>query len=600
MPGSIFSFYTDKHAAYSALLSKLRKRQRMIVFLRLAVFFLTIALPLLFIKESPAFAALLFVLLFGLFLILVRRFISSGQRGRYLGCLIDINQREILAQKGDPGSLFDGKEFADPDHHYSHDLDIFGYGSLFGHINRCVTGTGRESLAGMLLNPAGNIEEVAERQRAFEELGGKPDFCQHFIATGMMYRGEDGDRQQLLDYINSAPRFAGRRGLAVMSKLLPVITLVSIAAVIAGMVPFSVFVVLFLFQLFLTGFMIKPVNEIHVLVSRRLDTLNKYGKLLEIIEKPLHHAPLLDSLRRQIMTGDKPPSAAILGLSRLVDAFDNRLNLIAAVLLNGILLWDINCVLLLDRWNLQYRAMLPLWLESIACMDAYISFAVFRFNNPDYIFPEVTAEGPPVKAVSVGHPLIPADERVCNDISIEENGRFVIVTGANMAGKSTFLRTTGIALVLAMAGAPVCARKFSCRLTEVWSSMRTSDSLSRNESYFYAELKRLKNLVDRLAGGVQVFVLLDEILKGTNNTDKQRGSTALLIRLTGMGAAGMVATHDLALAGLVKEFPGRFENKCFEVEIDGDRVHFDFILRDGPTNKMNAMILMKKMGLLPC
>jgi DNA mismatch repair ATPase MutS len=200
-------------------------------------------------------------------------------------------------------------------------------------------------------------------------------------------------------------------------------------------------------------------------------------------------------------------------------------------------------------------------------------------------------------ARDAGHPLIPAEERVCNDFSIDGQGRFMIITGANMAGKSTFLRTAGLAMVLAMAGAPVCASEFRFRPMDVFSGMRTSDSLARHESYFYAELRRLKQLVDTIAGGNPVFVILDEILKGTNSADKQKGSMAIMEQLLGMGATGIIATHDLALTSLGQKYPGRISNKCFEIEIETDRIHFDYQLRDGVTRKMNALLLMRQMGL---
>jgi len=197
-----------------------------------------------------------------------------------------------------------------------------------------------------------------------------------------------------------------------------------------------------------------------------------------------------------------------------------------------------------------------------------------------------------------GHPLIPSATRVDNDIGLKGQGEFVIITGANMAGKSTFLRTVGVNLLLGMAGAPLCAQSARFSPVEIFSSMRTSDSLQKNESYFYAELKRLSELLEKLEKGNTLFIVLDEILKGTNSADKQKGSRIVLEKIIRLNGAGLIATHDLDLAELEKEYPDNLRNKCFEIEMDGDKIHFDYRLYDGITKKMNALLLMKQMGII--
>ncbi len=601
-PGSLsdgpLSFYRKRHEDYSDQLKNNKKTQRIFVLLRLALFALMVFLPLVFIKDNGLVAALIFLFLLTAFLSLVKRFVILEKHGRYLSCLLDINKQEIESQSGDYSSHDDGGEFTDPDHKFSFDLDIFGADSLFQYINRCCTLPGKEKLAAMLCETAGDAHDIYLRQNAFQELSRKPDLCQHFLAAGRMHKYEMNDRANLLAYVNSPSRFLSRPGLVLISILFPVLTLGTLAFVIAGLVPVSIFTFLFFLQLGITGLLYKQINGIHGVVTRRLGTLKKYSELLDIIENAGFDSTLLKSVQGNLNSMGQPPSAHIKKLSKIVEAFDNRLNIIAALLLNGLFLWDINCVLMLERWNRQHRNRLSPWLDSIFLIDAYISFSVFTFNNNEFVFPQPVMEGPAVSAVSLGHPLIPRQERVCNDLSIDAKGKFIIITGANMAGKSTFLRTTGVALVLAMAGAPVCAGEFQFRITEIYTSMRTNDSLSRNESYFYAELKRLKNIFDTLKDGKQVFVILDEILKGTNSTDKQRGSVALLEKLISLSSTGIVATHDLSLADLSNRFPDCIENKCFEVEIEGDTLIFDYRLRDGVTRKMNAMILMGQMGLL--
>jgi hypothetical protein len=593
----VLSFYTEKYTGYSTRLREIQKRQRLMVIARLAMFSLTVLVPFAFAGQNLLLFALVFLLFLAGFLFLVKLSAQLDERGRYTGSLIDINTRELEALRGNFSSFDDGSEFSDPDHRYATDLDIFGPGSLFQYLNRCSTGSGREKLASMLLGGE-NGHGTVEKQEAYRELSLNNELCQHYIATGNLFREQSADRISILNWASIPGRFSENRPLVFLSRALPVATLGILLAVIAGMLPFSLFVALFIIQLVITGSLLKRINDVHAMVGRRLETMKKYGKLLKIIEETEFTSGLLSDIRKRLKADGAYPSELIERLASVSSAFDNRLNVIAALLLNGLFLWDLNCVLLLERWSKKHRGHLPVWFESVASVDAGVSLAVYTFNNPAFVFPTPVQDHQVILARDAGHPLIPAGERVCNDFSIDGEGRFMIITGANMAGKSTFLRTVGVAMVLAMAGAPVCASQFRFRPMEVYSSMRTSDSLARHESYFYAELRRLKQLVDAIAGGSPVFVILDEILKGTNSADKQKGSMAIMEQLLGMGATGIIATHDLALTSLGQKYPDRISNKCFEIEIEGDRIHFDYLLRDGVTRKMNALLLMRQMGLL--
>ena len=592
------SFYKEKYADYSLQLKEIKRNQLTLVIARLVVFVLMIFVPLAFAGRGLFPALLVFMVLLAGFLLLVKKSARLESRRRYITSLLDINMNEIQALRGNFGSFDDGGEFIDPDHQYSLDLDIFGPGSVFQYINRCCTLGGKEQLSKMLLIPGNGPDIILKKQKTFRELSSRIDWCQKYMATGMMFKEQPADRLHLQNYVNSPSQFTKNSLLLIASRVLPAITLLILALVVAGVLPFFAFALLFLLQLGITGALLKRINEIHGMVTSRLETLKKYGKLLYIIQQANFESPLLKSLLRHLVTERTYPSGHIKKLAGIVSAFDNRLNMIAALLLNGLFLWDLNCVLFLERWNRKHRKQLPVWLDSVARMDAFISFAVFSFNNPGYIFPRPLKEGPVINADSLGHPLIAGEERVCNDFSIDDNGRFIIITGANMAGKSTFLRTAGVAMILAMAGAPVCAQSFRFRVMEVYSSMRTSDSLTKHESYFYAELKRLKHLIEKVAHDKPVFVILDEILKGTNSSDKQKGSMAIMERMIAMKATGIIATHDLSLTSLEKKYPEQVTNKCFEIGIEGDRIFFDYQLRDGVTRKMNALLLMRQMGLL--
>jgi hypothetical protein len=524
MPHSVLSFYNEKYAEYSGKLKEIKRRQRYLVLYRLVSFSLVVFAPLAFSAVSGILAAVVFIIFMAIFLLLVKKSASLDRRGRYISSLLEINRHEIEALRGNFSSFDDGREFTDAGHQYSYDLDIFGSGSLFQYINRCCTGFGRQKLAGMLLTPDKDADSICKKQKAFRELAARVDLCQEYIATGRMFRDQEIDRLNLLEYVNSPSQFSRNYMFILISRVLPALTVGALALVIAGIIPFFVFTALFLLQLGITGILLKRINDIHNRVTNSLETLKKYSELLQLIQGAGFESPLLKSIQRYLVSGGQQPSEHINGLAGITGAFDNRLNVVAALLLNGLLLWDLNCVLLLERWNRRHRRQLPVWLDSIARMDAYISFSVYTFNNREFIFPVPGEEGPVIFAKNLGHPLIPRNERVNNDFSIDNPGMYIIITGANMAGKSTFLRAAGLAMVLAMAGAPVCADVFHFRIMEVYSSMRTNDSLSKNESYFYAELKRLKQLIERIAEGKPVFVILDEILKGTNSADKQKGS----------------------------------------------------------------------------
>jgi DNA mismatch repair ATPase MutS len=251
----------------------------------------------------------------------------------------------------------------------------------------------------------------------------------------------------------------------------------------------------------------------------------------------------------------------------------------------------------LEKWKIYHKTQIGQWFHVLGKFETIISLTSLHVNNPDYTFPELS-EKHPVKATALGHPFIHAKERVCNDFVIDHEHEFCIITGANMAGKSTFLRTVGLNLILAMTGGPVCAKRFMFVPQTLFTSMRTTDSLQKNESYFYAELQRLKRMLEGMEKDEISFVLLDEILKGTNSKDKQEGSKKVLQKIMHHNGTGIIATHDLDLAEFGTRYPECIINKCFEIEIQNARIFFDYKLQEGITKKMNAMLLLKQMNII--
>jgi len=272
--------------------------------------------------------------------------------------------------------------------------------------------------------------------------------------------------------------------------------------------------------------------------------------------------------------------------------------MLIGVVLNGVLLWDYQCIMRLEKWKSENRKLFPVWLRMIGQVDAYISLGNYAYNNQKFAYADLSENNEIFSAKDLGHPLIEESKRICNDFSLGKKGTICIISGANMAGKSTFLRTVSVNFILGMIGAPVCATEMKFTPARLFTSMRTMDSLSDNESYFYAELRRLNLLKSRIEEGGPVLFILDEILKGTNSADKSTGSKLFLERLIERNGTGLLATHDTALGKMEADHPGIIINKCFEIEIDGENIRFDYKIHEGITQKMNAVLLMRQMGIL--
>jgi DNA mismatch repair ATPase MutS len=320
--------------------------------------------------------------------------------------------------------------------------------------------------------------------------------------------------------------------------------------------------------------------------------------LLKAFEKESFSSQGLNEIKFNIIGKKTSAAVSVKKLGDLIHAFDSRMNIFAGFILNGFLLWDYQSIYRLEKWKSEYRDLFPVWLDMVGRIDAYISLGNYAFNNPGFVYPAISDNSIMFQAKNLGHQLIDEKRRVCNDFVLEKRGTVCIISGANMAGKSTFLRTVAVNYILGMTGAPVCASEMSFIPVKLFTSMRTTDSLSDNESYFYAELKRLKILKSKVENGEPVFMILDEILKGTNSEDKSSGSKLFLRKIVAHGGTGLIATHDTSLCKLETEVPGKIINKCFEIEIDGQNILFDYKLHEGITQKMNAVFLMKQMGIL--
>jgi hypothetical protein len=593
------SIYDQRISNYSVLISGLEKPLQWIPWGRLLLFVLA-GLFLYYSIKSPG------ILWVALSCLAFTGFLLAGwgdsilkNRIRNLRQMIRINEQEILALQGDWSGFGSGLEFSSPDHPYSHDLDVFGPGSLYQYVNRTNTIFGSEKLADYFRNAFQYRHEIFPRQQAVAELAANIEFRQKLQLIFSDRDTSHSDLAALQVWLSDTRERIWIGRLKIVALILPLITITLTGLSLSGLVSWYLPGFMITLQLLIVMGSERKILMMHEQVGSRFKVLHKYSEALGMIEKAGFTSAYLTRLQENLnFDGSELPGSVIRRLAKLLKMLDSNLNLLVSILLNGAFMFNIHVLNSLEQWRTKYREKVPEWFAVLAELDALSSLGTFGFNHPHYRYPEVAGDDFQFIAEGIGHPLIPNGTCVTNDIEIRGWKQFRIVTGANMSGKSTFLRTVGVNLVLAMTGAPVFAARLVFRPVEIHSSIRTSDSLAKRESYFYAELKRLKEIITELEQGKQKLILLDEILKGTNSSDKQTGSIALIRQLMKYDLTGLFATHDLALGELMNHYPENIRNLCFEIMISGDRMEIDYKLRPGVCKNLNASFLMKNMGII--
>lgn len=510
-------------------------------------------------------------------------------------------QSELLVneQKGldlDYQAFDGGSEFIEGEHSFSLDLDLFGNKSLFQAINRTVTVQGKKRLATWLKQPLDQKNDIYQRQEAIQELSKQPEQFQSFYTNGKMTQEESNSLHKMEDLTQESSFFSQSSFWKIMIWIIPSgWVLLAIGSVMAGIAEkwFGIYAA---FSFVIAYWRAKEVNRLYQSVDKMELIFKGYANLIKCIEEREFSSPLLQQLKQCFKRNNLSASESLKQLSHHIGALNQRFSL-AGVLLNLFCLRDIRHAIALERWRQQHQSDMLSWIETLGTFDAFYSLGNFAFNHPKYTYPEIADAYFQMQGKGLGHPLMKPNICVTNDIDIPQKPWFLIITGANMAGKSTYLRTIGVNYLLACTGLPVCAEKLVVYPAHLVTSLRTSDSLSENESYFFAELKRLKMIIDRLQTGEKLFIILDEILKGTNSIDKQKGSLALMKQLIANQSCGIIATHDLVLGTLEQEFPEQIKNYCFEADIQNDELSFSYRMRPGIAQNMNACFLMKKMGI---
>ena len=587
-------FYETQKAIFKKEYDHLNKRLNLISKLRLFVFFGTIAGIYIFFN-TIILAFVLGLIGISLFLFLLVRYTDLQKEKEFKKELIEINETEIRVLIKDFYFLDEGNEFSDVDHPFSFDIDLFGKGSFFQYLNRTVTNEGKIQLAKKITN--NDISSIPLKQEAIEELTKKPEWRQEFSGMARL-TNVDYSAKRIVKWIHDFksvfPKYLTYVPLvfSLMSTLILLLTIFEI-------INFQVLVVWFFIGLTISGIYIKKVNLLYSEASKAKDTFRQYYKLLEKIEIAEFNSKLLRDKQRSIQGESSKASQIFAKFSKTLDALDQRNNILIAIVANGILLRDIKISIKIEGWINNHHREVENWFEAISFFDAQNSLANYAFNNPNSVYPSILSNDTVINALDLGHPLINIKERISNDFFIKDKN-FFIITGANMAGKSTFLRTVSMAIAMANTGLPVCAKKFQYRPVKLITSMRTSDSLTDDSSYFFSELKRLKFIVDSINPVLEnreYFIVLDEILKGTNSTDKAIGSKKFLTKLVSSQTTGIIATHDLSLCEIEKSL-SQIKNYFFDAEIIDDELHFDYKLKKGVCKNMNASFLLRKMEII--
>ena len=589
------NFYSNRIQNFKAEVLQLKKANRKYSAIRLISAIGAFVLFYVLLPYSSVIAVSVTGILIGILAIFVRKYSSNEKNIKRLSKLIEINENEINCLETRHSKLYNnGVEYDIPNHPYSSDLDIYGEHSIYQLINRCVSRSGNDTLAKYLASPANN-DTISQRQIAIQELSSKIDWRQNIIQYGLQKKLKTDDPDYVSEWGKTPSPFHGKKKLLYTINTLTVLgVFATFYAIIASYIPL---LILLFINILIQYFNNKKAGMVYHGTSKRADMLKIYAKIIEEFESQDWQSEKLKEIKQQLASHNIRSYKKIKKLSKLIELLDQRYNLVVQILFNTIFFYELHLLFRIDKWKTKYGTEIENWFNCIGEIEALSSFANLSFNHPDWAFADVTDKHFELQMLDAGHPMIDEKKRVGNDYKMDGPGMVHIITGSNMAGKSTFLRTIGVNVVLALSGAPVCTKEMLVSNVEVNTSMRIKDSIEENESSFYAELKRIQQVLEKVTKKENTLLLLDEILRGTNSKDKHTGSAALIKQLVKYNAVGLVATHDLELSILENELPGQVKNRFFDIKIDGEQLYFDYKVQNGVCKTFNAPILMKKMGI---
>lgn len=587
--------YKELQHNYRSTLKLINRKYNTISLFRLVVAVLFLVNAYLAIDHYQTYHFYIGVLLIAVFIAVMRFHKAVDTKRRLMQHLVQINTTELEYLTENKLPFEHGAEYIDFKHEYAYDLDVFGADSLFQHLNRTATFIGKKTLANQLLSQQSQ-EQIRANQAAIQELAADLTWRQDFEAHAKL----SSDSEKIFNKLkmwSTAPSAPIGKFMHLLTYVTPLLFVGALTTyfITKEYVFLSISSFIFVFNLGILGNFFKRI----MLENANSESIDKallhYSSLLTKIEKSTFKAPHLVHLREQLLLNNQKTSVKIKKLSELFARLDSIGNLVTTPVFNGTFLFHVHTLKALVDWKKKNGSQLMKAIEIMGEVEMLNSLANFAYNNPNYSFPKLN-DSYQIQFTDLSHPLLNKKSRVGNDVDFSKEN-FIILTGSNMSGKSTFLRSLGINMVLAGTGAPVCAAEANVHPLKVLVSMRLSDSLSDSTSYFFAEIKRLKQIMDRLENE-RSFVLLDEILRGTNSDDKRNGTIEVIKKMINKHAIGAIATHDTEVCLTTNEFPTQLVNKSFEVAIVDNELYFDYKLRDGICQNKSATFIMKKWGVI--
>ena len=583
-------FYKKQIEIHSEALQKIKRKLAVSSTIRFFVFLLACFGVYFFFGNAKIVIAII-VIAIAAFVYLVSKHNSLQYERDLKNALIAQNETELQVLDRVFHHLPSGEKYKDSQHFYSQDIDLFGRGSFFQYLNRTALESGSDFLAKLFTG--NNIDSITKKQNSIAELSKITEWRQQFSGIASLVKTEVSTAEVvewLKDYKTFVPKW--------IKPVSFVFSIVSVGLIVANyfdLVSGYAIAGWFFLGLAITGRYLKKVNALASHTSKIQSTFEQFHKLILEIENREFASELLYEKRNLIVNAEKKASSILKKFAKHLDALDQRNNMFIGALTNGFMLRDLRQSFDIERWIEAHKSSVPVWFETITFFDSYNSLGNFAFNHPSYVFPKISNTISVLKAKGAGHPLLKEATMVRNDIEINSE-EFFIITGANMAGKSTFLRTVSLQILMGNLGLPVCSESAEYNPIKLITSMRTTDSLTDDESYFFSELKRLKFIVDEIKTD-RYFIILDEILKGTNSTDKAIGSRKFVEKLVASNSTGIIATHDLSLCAAAEELP-EVKNYFFDARIENGELFFDYRFKPGICQNMNASFLLKKMEIV--
>ncbi|BCZ47245.1 DNA mismatch repair protein [Clostridium gelidum] len=595
---SVYDDYVNRLKNYNNLIKEENKSIKVIAYLRFFTLIIGLSVTFYTFRIKSYYISIgVFILQLLIFIYLVIEHDKEIKKRKYSIALKNINEKEIKKLNGQWKSFEDdGSEFKNEEHSYSNDLDIFGKGSLFQWINSSKTFMGRQNLKSRLTNPLKTPLDINTMQQSLQELAADLEWRQLFEAEGMIISNECINPEELYKWSKDRNELYAKTWLILLVRLLPGITLLLIIlAYFTSLVNFKLLCFMSFAQLAILFIGAKKRSATFNNIYKYKNSINIYLRLLSlIIEKDFKSDYLKQLKNNLVISKDEDAAAAIKKLANIYDKISERNNAFF-IIINILLLWDYQCMILFEKWRIKSGKDLKKWFDVIGEFEALNSISNIIYENPEWVMPLISDNDYIIKAEKIGHPLL-GEKMVCNNTTIDKTKNILLITGSNMSGKSTFLRTVGINLILSYIGAPVCAKKFECSLMQIFTCMRTSDNLENNISSFYAEILRIKMIVEEVQENKKVFFLLDELFKGTNSLDRHDGAIALIKQLGDEEASGLISTHDLELCDLQYKY-SKIKNYHFKEYYLNNELKFDYKIREGVSTTRNAIHLLKLAGI---